>query len=489
MCRPVQGLIQGVIKLLSNTIVGLSEWLAWVFGTVAMIVARGSGDRTFVLRRRNLMRSRPRHIIDGVLLAVLVAMTAITSGIYGVKDAFAIGCSTGSFSKFGEGLGLGIIGFFLKPLAGAFDGCIMLLHGIGKTLAVLGSTRQLEARTRKRQPRLFHVDGQLRPVNQEESDCQNVITQLGFTDEIFVSNIRFGEYMMIVTSARLIFYLWDDHKIKDQNRTRATRIAMWALLLGLGLGLSVGIALKLRLVSGGMQLGLAGGIGLGLAGAAGRILVTVGSGKSSPWQVGKVLFQSNLQWQITWSILEAVVLELPPTARPQTRSATTQNDAAQVVHPRMRFRLRLRRSCWPEQLEVSQAGVVTNFSGLTLQAATAQMFIWDTIRRRRTREIVLGTEHADGLLKLYDVLMQLKIRHQSLLEKNPGKIKGIGLLDEVDFTDTTTPVGPEWEWATVRRRGVNAGLDFRRIDDNHDQASLCPSVNIFILSLLDDYPF
>ena len=149
-----------------------------------------------------------------------------------------------------------------------------------------------------------------------------------------------------------------------------------------------------------------------------------------------------------------------------TMLAGTSSGGPEVDNPRMRFRLRLRRHWWPEQLDVSQAGVVTNFSGLTLQAATVQMFIWDTIRRRRTRVISFGAGDADGLRKLFDVLMQLKTRHQSLLEKNPGKVKlNNGLLDAVNFTDI--PVGPEWEWAPAPgRRGVNAGRVFQNLDES-----------------------
>ena len=155
---PVQGLVKGIVTLLSNTIVGASETLAWVFGTVATIIARGtfsglqgcacavalskhaeppgsvkcwpspggvtisnstaqthsnlfrvfagSADRDFILRRRNLMRSRPRHIVDGVLLAVLVVMTAIISAVYGMKNAFTERViATGSMSSFFEALG------------------------------------------------------------------------------------------------------------------------------------------------------------------------------------------------------------------------------------------------------------------------------------------------------------------------------------------------------------------------------------------------
>ena len=69
-------------------------------------VFAGSADRDFILRRRNLMRSRPRHIVDGVLLAVLVVMTAIISAVYGMKNAFTERViATGSMSSFFEALG------------------------------------------------------------------------------------------------------------------------------------------------------------------------------------------------------------------------------------------------------------------------------------------------------------------------------------------------------------------------------------------------
>jgi hypothetical protein len=403
------------------------------------------------------------------------------SGLYGFLVAFTV--CTNSWRKLGEGLGLGFLGILLKPLAGVFDGVIMLLHGVGKTVAVFGTKKLARHRTRKRQPRLFHVDGQLRPVNQEESECQNVITQLGFTDEIFVSNIRLGEYMVIVTSARLILYLWDTRNIKHASRSALAEIGTWVLLLATGLGISIGIALSLRwdrsLRTGGMEIGMGGreigmgvgiatvGMGIGLAVTLYRILALARHSGSRSKLTS--LFQSNMQWQITWSILEAVVLELPPSAI----ASPTPADADDVMRPkivvsevRMRFRLRMRRSCWPV-LDVSQTGVVTNFNGLTLQAATPQMFIWDTIRRRRTRELVPGVSHGEGLARLYDVLLQLKIRHENLREKNSGPATvrpSDGLLANVEFTDV--PVGPEWEWAPVHRRGVNAGMDFNSVADD-----------------------
>jgi hypothetical protein len=76
---PTQGLIVGVVMFVSNTVEAVCEAVAWGLSTVAALIARGSADRKFIVRRRNLMRSKPRHIFDGVLLAVLVIMTVRSS--------------------------------------------------------------------------------------------------------------------------------------------------------------------------------------------------------------------------------------------------------------------------------------------------------------------------------------------------------------------------------------------------------------------------
>jgi len=52
-------------------------------------------------------------------------------------------------------------------------------------------------------------------------------------------------------------------------------------------------------------------IGIAFVFLLARILLYVKGEWQSPWKVGKVLFQSNFLWQVSWKNVEAVALDLP----------------------------------------------------------------------------------------------------------------------------------------------------------------------------------
>ena len=82
------------------------------------------------------------------------------------------------------------------------------------------------------------MNGQVRRVNREESECQDVITRLGFHDEVLISHLRTGNYMVIITNARLIYYLWDENLEHARRETRrAWKLALRAFVLGSALGM------------------------------------------------------------------------------------------------------------------------------------------------------------------------------------------------------------------------------------------------------------
>ena len=230
---PVRGVVKGTTILVANTVLGLTEATADVIGFFgASFIKIVYSEQQYKLRRRNLMRSRPRHVFDGILLALLVTSTAILSAVYeGTKPVWALFSSDETDAMtmrvWVEDLFQGVIGAFLKPIVGMIDGLIMLLNGIGATVGVFGTNKTRTEAARKRQPRLFDFDGQLRPVNIEESECQNVLTQLGFINEVFIDNVRLEEYMVIVTSERLIWYLWDEKRKTEASRAQnVLRIAI-----------------------------------------------------------------------------------------------------------------------------------------------------------------------------------------------------------------------------------------------------------------------
>ena len=52
-------------------------------------------------------------------------------------------------------------------------------------------------------------------------------------------------------------------------------------------------------------------IGIGFVFLLVRLLLYAKGQWQSPWKVGKVLFQSNFLWQVSWKNVEAVALDLP----------------------------------------------------------------------------------------------------------------------------------------------------------------------------------
>ena len=124
--------------------------------------------------------------------------------------------------------------------------------------------------------------------------------------------------------------------------------------------------------------------------------------------------------------------------------------------PRLRFRLRQYEK-YP-RLDVSTAGAVTNFMGLSLQATNPANFMWDTIYKRSERQISCSEESAMGLLRLYDSLSSLKERHHFQsggTMRTPGPLAAV--LENVQFTDRMDTIrdnaaaGQEWAWTAAVR--------------------------------------
>jgi hypothetical protein len=97
--------------------------------------------------------------------------------------------------------------------------------------------------------------------------------------------------------------------------------------------------------------------------------------------------------------------------------------------------------------------------------------MWDTIRSRRTRQIMVGasTEATDGLDRLYRRLATLKGgRHQRQLRAE-GKLARV--LEHVLLTDQR--VDSDWQWLTpvltgVRSNHTSGGGGFVRVAEDQD---------------------
>ena len=86
---PLRGLIKGSTILVSNTVLGVTQSTSEVVAGLGSIIMKMSyGEQSYKLRRRNLMRVTPRHIFDGILLALLVTLTALFSALYDVLQPF-----------------------------------------------------------------------------------------------------------------------------------------------------------------------------------------------------------------------------------------------------------------------------------------------------------------------------------------------------------------------------------------------------------------
>ena len=70
------------------------------------------------------------------------------------------------------------------------------------------------------------------------------MTQLGFTNEVFIDKVRLQEHMVIVTSERLIWYLWDERR--QTQASRAQKFAYRSLLVVGGISIGVYSAIELH---------------------------------------------------------------------------------------------------------------------------------------------------------------------------------------------------------------------------------------------------
>ena len=130
-----------------------------VEGLGSIIMKMSYGEQSYKLRRRNLMRVTPRHIFDGILLALLVTLTALFSALYDVLQPFwalrhcaAQGEQAMTLKLWVSIFFEGLFGAVLKPLVGVLDGLTMLLNGVGETVGVFGTNKKHTPSARKRQP-------------------------------------------------------------------------------------------------------------------------------------------------------------------------------------------------------------------------------------------------------------------------------------------------------------------------------------------------
>lgn len=142
--KPAQGLVQGPekfgegladgsISLITNTIGGLFGSASKVTGSLGQGVAVLTMDDDFRAQRESKKGHTPEHVVDGISTGVKSFGKGLFGGITGLVVSPIKGAQKDGIEGFFTGTAKGVVGLVAKPVSGAVDMVSSTLEGIGNT--------------------------------------------------------------------------------------------------------------------------------------------------------------------------------------------------------------------------------------------------------------------------------------------------------------------------------------------------------------------
>uniref|UniRef100_A0A7S1NZL5 Vacuolar protein sorting-associated protein 13 VPS13 adaptor binding domain-containing protein n=1 Tax=Vitrella brassicaformis TaxID=1169539 RepID=A0A7S1NZL5_9ALVE len=162
-----QGIASGVTSAFFGTLSTTGAAGASVAGTFSQTLGAMSLDDKFVhSQREDVLRNRPRTIMDTFVAAGSTGLKGIAEGLTGFVRQPAEGFSETGIEGFVTGLVKGTAGLVFKPTAASLNAVQKLFIGIQDVAA----TAELKQRERRRLPRvLYGSDRLLKPYNEKHA--------------------------------------------------------------------------------------------------------------------------------------------------------------------------------------------------------------------------------------------------------------------------------------------------------------------------------
>lgn len=147
-----RGLAKGSLSLMKHTVHGFSNTASKVTESIGNGISILSMDETYLKQRSKTAHIKPKHVGEGLLSGFQALGSGIIEGASGVLTKPIEGAMNDGVSGFFTGVGKGIIGVPVKPVAALFDFAHSTTEGIRNTTTYF----EREDKKRSREPRAFH---------------------------------------------------------------------------------------------------------------------------------------------------------------------------------------------------------------------------------------------------------------------------------------------------------------------------------------------
>jgi len=166
------GMVKGTSSLIKNIISGTMNTASNITASLSKGLAHLSLDSEYAAERHDDLRTKPKHLGDGLLHGVVGLSKGIFDGVTGLVTQPYKGAKKDGFGGLVKGIGRGVIGVAIKPTAGVLDLATKTTQGLKNTTTIFDEVKQ-----RKRAPRYFGPDRVLVPFNATHSKLNYLVTQ------------------------------------------------------------------------------------------------------------------------------------------------------------------------------------------------------------------------------------------------------------------------------------------------------------------------
>lgn len=200
------GIRNGTMSLLKNSLHGTFNTATKITGTVSKGVGMLSMDKDYVQARQRAASNRPRHVGEELVDGSLALGKGIFQGATGIVTKPIEGAMRGGATGFITGVGKGIIGVPVKPVAGVLDLATKTTEGLKNTTTYFDRVPY----NRIRPPRVFGDDGLLLQYSHSQALGQEIVINVSggaFAAEktVYLCPITGSDRYVIATIARILY--------------------------------------------------------------------------------------------------------------------------------------------------------------------------------------------------------------------------------------------------------------------------------------------
>jgi vacuolar protein sorting-associated protein 13A/C len=166
-----RGLARGSISFLKHSIHGTFNTASKVTESIGNGLSYLTMDEDYQEKRRMSQRQKPKHAGEGLVSGIQLFAGSLLDGATGIVTKPIKGASRDGVSGFFRGVGQGIVGIPVKPVAAVLDMAHKTTEGIRNTTTYF----EREERVRTRKPRAFGADDTVTPYDEKQADGQDIL--------------------------------------------------------------------------------------------------------------------------------------------------------------------------------------------------------------------------------------------------------------------------------------------------------------------------